>query len=74
MALKVRTATSDYTVEVGRRLWSADMCRTADQEPVWWQEFCWCWSGTVYQLHCVTLTAYTAKQLKTYLFTGGCRA
>jgi len=42
--------------------WCMDMCCTADQDPVWWQEFCRGWSGTVYRLHCVTLAVFTASE------------
>ena len=45
--------------------WCTDMCRTADQDPVWWQELCCGWSAgleqSIYQLHCVTLTVFTAS-------------
>ena len=46
--------------------WCMDMCCTADQGPVWWQEICCGWSaglhGIVCRLYYVTLTVFTAPE------------
>ena len=49
--------------------WRTDMCHshwangcTVDQNSVWSQEFCCGSSGIAYQLHCMTLTVFTASK------------